>query len=322
MSDSSNLDHGRLIQQALDQGAGARSALAASWKRSMSLYGLDPMEGGQVGILTERELAEAQSEAEALMRASTPLLDRLYQAVGGLGCCVLLCNADGVPIDRRGAAADDAQFRRWGLWTGAVWSEACEGTNSIGTALAEKLPVTVHRDQHFLARNTALSCVAYPLFDHRGELVGALDVSSSRADSTANLIALITTAVADAARVIEARLFRQGFAGARILLAGEVSDRNPSALLAVDRYDLVIGASRAARRLLPISDSQIASHLPASTFLTPAREPTDLEEAERGAVVRALAQAGGNVSAAARALNISRATLHRKLNRLGLKAAV
>ena len=40
--------------------------------------------------------------------------------------------------------------------------------------------------------------------------------------------------------------------------------------------------------------------------------------AERSAVQQALARTGGNVSAAAEALGISRATLHRKIARLGL----
>ena len=322
MSDSSRLDHGRLIRQALDEGAGARSALAASWIRSLKQYGLDPMDRGQVETVTSRELNEAREKSEALLRVSGPVLDRLYQAVGGIGCCVLLNSVDGVPIERRGAPADDVQFKLWGLWPGAVWSEASEGTNAIGTALAEKAPVIVHRDQHFFARNTGLSCVAHPLFGHDGHLIGVLDVSSCRSDATASLTALITAAVADAVRLIEAQLFRQAYSDARIVLAGEAADRNPSALLAVDRYDLVIGASRAARKALRITDAQLASQLPASTFLSAGAEKPDLVDAERGAVRRALAQAGGNVSAAARSLNISRATLHRKMNRLGLKAAV
>lgn len=47
----------------------------------------------------------------------------------------------------------------------------------------------------------------------------------------------------------------------------------------------------------------------------------ELGQAERGVLSRALARVDGNVSAAARDLGISRATLHRKLARLGLRRA-
>ncbi|MFN3671735.1 MAG: helix-turn-helix domain-containing protein, partial [Bosea sp. (in: a-proteobacteria)] len=49
-----------------------------------------------------------------------------------------------------------------------------------------------------------------------------------------------------------------------------------------------------------------------------ARPAEELGAAERGVVQRALARARGNVSAAARTLGVSRATLHRKLARFGL----
>ena len=321
MGDRVRSDHGRLIRQALDDGAGARSALAASWRRSMTLYGLDPVEHGRVETVTEQQLHEARQVMEPLTRAAEGVLDRLFLAVGGVGCCVLLTNAEGVPVERRGAAADDDTFHRWGLWPGAVWSEAVEGTNGIGTALAEKRPVTIHRDQHFHARNIGLSCSSHPIYDHLGRLAGALDVSSCRADQTEAMLGLITAAVADAARAIEAQAFRKAFSEARIVLAGDAAERNTAALLAVDRDDLVVGATRAARLALSITDERIAGQLAASEVLGGGSIEADLLEAERGAVRRALALNNGNVSAAARGLGVSRATLHRKLHRLGLVGA-
>jgi transcriptional regulator of acetoin/glycerol metabolism len=254
-----------------------------------------------------------------IIQAAQGAMDRLYAAVGDTGCCVLLTDREGVPVERRGHSADDEVFRKWGLWTGAMWSEATEGTNGIGTCLAEGRALTIHRDQHFHARNISMSCTVAPIHDHEGRLAGALDVSSCRADLAQAMLGLISTAVADAAKTIEANTFRQAFPRARILLAPD-ADRNSAALIAVDRHDLVIGATRAARLALGITDASIAAQLPASDIIALEREASaaELEEAERGAVRRALSRAGGNVSAAARALGVSRATLHRKLNRLGV----
>ncbi len=319
MGDGTETDHPDRVRRALDDGAAARSALQASWRRSMALHGLDPAERGRAETLTEIQLREVQQAMEPLTRAAQSALDRLFLAVGDTGCCVLLTNAQGVPVDRRGAQADDETFHRWGLWQGAVWSEAVEGTNGIGTCLAEHRPLTIHKDQHFHTRNIALSCSTAPIHDHLGRLAGALDVSSARADLTEGFVGLIAAAVADAARTIESQAFRQAFPEARIVLAGD-SERSTAALIAVDRHDLVVGATRAARMALRIDDARIAAQLPAVDVLALSSDGAEAEliEAERGVVRRALARSSGNVSAAARALGVSRATLHRKLHRLGL----
>lgn len=303
---------------AADSSAAARSAVAASWIRSLNAYGLDPEAPAQVERLDEARLAEARDRLAPLLTAAQPALDRLFEAVGGAGCCVLLTDLDGVPLDRRGDPADDELFSRAGLWTGMVWHEARAGTNGVGTALAEGRLITIHRDQHFFTRNTDLSCTGAPLFDHEGRLAGVLDVSSCRADLDAGVLSLIGMAVGEAARRIETAHFRQAFGHARILLGPEAE---AGVLLAVDRDDLVVGATRTARRLYGISSEKIAQGLPASAVLAPDEAGEDFDAAERGAVQRALARAGGNVSEAARALRVSRATLHRKMNRLGVRPA-
>jgi len=317
MGEHSQGSHTDRVLAVLNDGlAPARSVVAASWQRSLSLYGLDPEAQSKVETLTDQQLSQARLELGPLLGVAQSTLDRLFQAVDAAGCCVLLTNRDGVPIDRRGEAGDDKVFHAAGLWTGAVWSEAAQGTNGIGTCLAEGRALTIHRDQHFRRCNVELSCSVAPIYDHQGRLAASLDVSSWRADLTDGMVHLIVAAVADAARTIEAQHFRQAFASGRIVLAPD-SDRHSAALIAVDAHDLVIGATRAARLSLGITDAKIAAQLPASDVLTQ-QGSEDFQEAERGVVMRALARAGGNVSATAKALGMSRATLHRKLNRLGI----
>ncbi|MBL3587579.1 sigma-54-dependent Fis family transcriptional regulator [Rhodovulum sulfidophilum] len=303
--------HVDVVHSAIAAGNAARSPMVASWSRSARLYGLDPANRKPPHRLTAAEFANVRERMEPWIRAAGASLDRLFGAVGAAGCCVLLADSDGVPVERRGVAGDDATFDDWGLWPGALWSEATEGTNGIGTCVIERRPVTVHRDQHFLARNGALGCIAAPIHDHDGELVGVLDVSSCRTDLTATFAGLIALSVREAARRIEAEAFRRSFAHARILAVSGL-EHNPAALVAVTADDLAIGASHGARVALGIKGNLAKAPVPASDLLSiPGVE--SLEEAERAVLARALARTGGNVSAAARILGISRATFHRKL---------
>lgn len=310
--------HADQVQAAVAHGSAAKSAMVASWRRSSNFHHLDPAERNLPRRLTEAEFNLARQQIGPLIHAAQSSLDRLFLAVGGVGCCVLLADRNGVPVDRRGATLDDETFQSWGLWTGTVWSEDCEGTNGIGTCLAEQRALTVHRDQHFYARNTLLSCTSAPIYDHEGKLAAALDVSSCRADLTESFVHLIAVAVTDAARRIEAENFRLAFPNARFLFAPDL-ERGGGGLIAVDADDLVIGASRQARLALGVTQDFLKRPLPAADLLGgSAPAITGLDQAERVAVQQALARSAGNVSAAAQALGISRATLHRKLRRLDL----
>ncbi|NBZ89766.1 GAF domain-containing protein [Stagnihabitans tardus] len=295
--------HAEKVSEALTRGEAARSALVASWSRSARLHGLDPQRRGDER-LTDGEFRMARDRSGPLLSLARPAIERLFQTVGGLGACVILSDAEGIALDRCGAPCDDPDFAGWGLWTGTRWTEAAQGTNAIGTCLVEARPVTIHRDQHFLTRNTGLSCMSAPIFGAEGTLAAVLDVSSARAEVTEGLTRLIAQGVAEAARRIEADLFRAAHPRDRILIVPGVE----GALLACDGDELVTGATRAARNHLRLTGlGQPVADLLGLT-------DHDLVGAERATLRRALARHRGNASATARALGISRATFHRKLS--------
>lgn len=310
--------HADQIAEAVASGAASRSALVASWRRSAELHRLDPTSAAPTRRLTAARLAEARQAAELLLNIAGPALDRLFLAVGGAGCSTVFADREGVSLDRRGDVADDRTFDAWGLWTGAVWSEEAEGTNGIGTCLIEQRAVTIHRGQHFFARNTLLSCTTAPIFDECGRLAAALDVSSCRAEHTEQFVRVIAMAVGEAAKRIEAEHFRHAFPKARIIVAPTTEKLGP-ALLAIDADDLVVGATRAARATFTVTTAAIAAGLPAEAVLGEERSDSEgFVAAERAVLRRALARADGNVSKAAATLGVSRATLHRKMRRLGV----
>lgn len=315
--------HAATIESAIARDEAARHPLVASWQRSSVLHELDPTKHRAPERLTDQELKETQERLGLLINTSETSLDQLYLAVGDVGCSVILADRNGVAIARRGAQQDDKTFNKWGLWTGAIWNEQTEGTNGVGTCIVDERPLTIHKDQHFHAKNTNLSCTAAPIFDHEGNLMAVIDVSSCRADLTAGFSRLISVAVVDTGRRIETDHFSAKFSGARILLASVDSDQKPAldsqrgaALIAVDGDDLVIGATRSARSIYGLSNADLANPQPlASLHGENVDQAREYARAKHRIIQQALANSGGNVSAAARAMGISRATLHRKLNK-------
>ncbi|MTH77601.1 helix-turn-helix domain-containing protein [Paracoccus aestuariivivens] len=300
------------------QSPGAVTRLAASWRRSMVKHGLDPARAPLVRRLDARELAERHERLDGFVAVARPQLDHLFQLVCPTGCNVLLTDSTGIVLEQRVNEADAATFRDWGLWAGTDWSEAAEGTNGIGTCLAEGRQVTIHRNEHFYARNTGLSCMDAPIWGPDGRLIAALDVSTARLDHSERWNALIAAQVAQSARQIEAAFFRVSFPCARIITAQIDGMDDATLLVAVDKDDLAIGANRAARRAYGLEKEGQLRPRPASDLFGREDEVTGFERAERAAVIRALARAEGNVSAAARALGVGRATLYRRMTRLGI----
>ncbi|PDV85605.1 Fis family transcriptional regulator [Rhizobium sp. H4] len=299
--------------------AAASSPIVASWRRCMTMHRLAPEDERAPLRLTDEEFHRAREQSERLVAGATEELDRLFTTVGKAGCCILLTDRNGIALERRGAAGDDKDFRQLGLWTGSVWTEASIGTNGIGTALADERAVAIFRDQHFFCSNIRLSCTTAQVRDHRGELAAALDISTCREDVNEMTLAILTQTVRDAAMRIELNLFRSAFPGARFLMV-PAGANSAAALLAVDRHDLVLGATRAARIALQLDDKRIAAGIPAADALREAvvSQQEEMVEAEKAALLRALSRTSGNVSQAAIALGISRATLHRKMKKFDL----
>ncbi|GMM62184.1 GAF domain-containing protein [Novosphingobium pituita] len=316
---SPGFKHAERVLTAVHSSRAAVSAVAASWCRSALHHGLDPSAPqASAERLGDNELNTLRASNGELLTVAAPVLDRLHGSVGLAGACVIIADAGGVVLDWRTTDSDAALFEDIGLTPGVSWAEAAQGTNGIGTCLVEGCAVTIHRDEHFASRNVGVSCMDAPIFDPDGRLIAALDISSARGDHDRTMAALIGALVQDAARSIERDLFCRRYSDARIVLAGAGDQAmRGNVLLAVDRDDLVIGATRAARQQFRLATGADIEPRPLGDFLGQTG-PASFDDGERAVLRQALARAGGNVSSAARLLGIGRATFYRRMERVGL----
>jgi AraC-like DNA-binding protein len=229
----------------------------ASWRRCANTYGVNPAATDAPRILTRQELTNFRQPLDELVFSAHEEIDRLYQLVREAGYTVLLCDAAGVAVEQRSDDSEAGQFRYWGTCLGGVWAEQTEGTNGIGTCIAEERPVTIHRGQHFRSRHKDLSCSGAPVFDVDGRLMGVLDVSGIDPELSEHAHALTGVLTVNSARAITERFFRERFRR-QWIVAAALPDRDAlGMLLAVDEDQRIVGADRTARRTLLLDDRKL-----------------------------------------------------------------
>jgi len=241
------------------RGPGSDPSIVRSWLRCLDDYHLDPAHANAPVVLEHDRVLESRQRLQQVLSVAGQEMSSLHQQLAD-GHAVLLTDARGVILNCVTAPAERTVFERAGLWLGADWSEACEGTNGIGTCLVERQPLTIHRDEHFRGRHTGLTCSASPVFDPHGDLLAVLDVSSARDDvsrqSQFHTMALVNLS----AKLIESSYFRHHFEDQWLLrfhVQSESVGLFSEGLLAFDGEGRISALNQSALNLLGLGRSQL-----------------------------------------------------------------
>jgi transcriptional regulator of acetoin/glycerol metabolism len=205
-------NHARHVYSVIRSGsppelAGIAGTVALSWDRCVNQYGLDPTDSREPEQVSPAELAERQGRLADLLAFARPEMTSLSQQIARSGYAIVLTDSDGVVLSCFAAPDLDGLATSTGLTPGSVWTERAQGTNAVGTCLAERHPVVIHHAEHFLTRNVGLTCSAAPIFDHHGALIAVLDASGESQVTKQHTLVLVNMA----AQRIENRLFLHQF---------------------------------------------------------------------------------------------------------------
>jgi sigma-54 dependent transcriptional regulator, acetoin dehydrogenase operon transcriptional activator AcoR len=226
----------------------------SSWHRSLEQYRIDPASPVSPRILTAPELRQIQDREEAFLLASSQYLARLHEMLRGGDYCVLLANAQGVTVDYRVDPRLRKDYKNVGLYIGSCWSEQEEGTCGIGSALAERAPMTVHKVDHFRALFTSLTCTAAPILAPSGELIGVIDASALQSPDNAESQDLVYQLVRQSARFIEDGYFLNQTSHLWLLFCHASRDFvevHPDLLIAFDDCGNIAAVNRRAKETIP-----------------------------------------------------------------------
>jgi len=242
-----------------EQGIRADSLVASevldSWDRCCA-SGLAPDAGDRQSAVSQGVLREASERNGRLIALSQPIIDTVSVQIRGSASTLLLADSSGLILRATGDADFLGRAERVALRPGADWSEAQRGTNAIGTVLAANRALEIVGGEHFLSRNSLLTCSAAPLCDPAGRIIGVLDISGDYRAYQPHTLGLARMA----AQWIEQRLFESDFANHLLLAFHPEPDYVGvlgEGLLAIRQDGAVLGANPAARALLGLRRSAV-----------------------------------------------------------------
>ena len=223
-------------------------SIAESWARCLAA-GLDPHRPPPPAMGDAAALHDLRARYGLLRRLGLAEMESLNQQIAGSHFMVALAAPDGMLLETIADNSFQETARASSIRPGMLWGEALRGTNALGTAAFTGKPVMVRGGEHFFPQYGALTCVAAPIFDGAGDVVGILDASSdchARQRHTSALVGMAATQIGNG-------LLRERHRD-HLLIAfhsrAEFLDTLSAGLLAVDRDGRVLAANARARFLL------------------------------------------------------------------------
>jgi sigma-54 dependent transcriptional regulator, acetoin dehydrogenase operon transcriptional activator AcoR len=239
---------GRTLDDAPADGWFERTWIERSWRRCLA-NGQRPEDRVAFDMVPAAAARRALDENHVLLQAAQPVLDRLCRAIANTRYFAILTDAQGVVIGVDGDIDHADRRAHMIARVGVDLSERSVGTTAISAALGERMPVWLHRGEHFFADTEVYSCAGAPLFGPDGRCVGMLDLTGIEAAERPELKHL----VAQSARSIEnaLTLARPHALLVRLNWPGRQLGDETDGLVCLDADGWVTGANQTARQMVP-----------------------------------------------------------------------
>lgn len=234
---------------ALDDG------ILRSWQRCAA-SGLSMHVQPDYEQLPARSFERIQHQNQALLQAAAPHLEQLHQAIRGAGWSILLTDANCIALRTLASDRLDNPMIADAFQPGSILNEQAIGTSAMSCAMTEQRFTRVFGFEHYNEMHRQFHCAAVPLFDHQGQVCGALDITSENPCGHESIFPLLQ----QCGRNIQSDMVRQISASQTLSLSVQpVTSQQPASepmLLALDRHHNIVGANLLATQVLGIGFKQ------------------------------------------------------------------
>ncbi len=176
------------------------SVVAQSWERCRE-QGLDPGASPRNVVISTADVQRRREEQYTCRRLALSGMQLLHSQIAGSNFMIAFADSEGFVIDTISDTYFSDSKAVEAIIPGSSWRESERGTNALGLSLISCDSVAVYGREHYFNQDAHLSCVAAPIFNASGNMVGVLDVScadATREQHTHALVKMAATQVGNA----------------------------------------------------------------------------------------------------------------------------
>lgn len=226
-----------------------------SHERSES-YGVDRNRIVSKKILTGKDVTSQIKNNRELLKVASPFIKILYDFLRGSGFFIVLTDKDGCVLSTIGDREILDAAREMNLVVGAYMDESSIGTNAMGTAIKEDMPIQISEKEHFITAYHRWTCSAAPIHNIKGEIIGTLNLTGDSNNVHPHTLGLVVAAVRSIENQIESELAHKESIETYQYL-NTIMDSVSFGLFAVDKEGIVKNINKIACKMINIEKENI-----------------------------------------------------------------
>lgn len=158
-------------------------------------YGIETSRIYPKKILTKEEIPLLMKKNRDLIRIASPFIKILYDFLEGSGFFIVLTDNEGCILSTIGDKDILAAAKELNMVVGAYMDENSIGTNAMGTAIKEDMPIQISAKEHFITAYHRWTCSAAPIHNTKGEIIGTLNLTGNSHLVHPHTLGLVVAAV-------------------------------------------------------------------------------------------------------------------------------
>lgn len=165
-----------------------------SHERSIN-YGIEKNRIFPKKVLNSEEANHTLEKNQRLLNVATQFIKILYDFLKGSGFFIVLTDKEGCILNLIGDDEVVKMALNYNMVVGAYMSENSIGTNAMGIALKDNVPIQISEDEHFVTAYHKWTCSAAPIHDIDGSIIGSLNLTGTSEKVHPHTLGLVVASV-------------------------------------------------------------------------------------------------------------------------------